>query len=60
MKTDETGNYLLEQIKNNDLMSKKHNKVRRALNYFERFIVLIYAVSSCVSISAFDPLVVFL
>ena len=60
MKTDETRNYLLEQTKKTDLMSRKHDKVRRALNYFERFLVLIYAVISCVSISAFDPLVVFL
>ena len=48
--------YHLEEIKNNDLMSEKHKKVCRALNYFEHFLVLISAVSGCVSVSAFANL----
>ena len=55
---DETRNYLLEEIKHNDLMSEKHKKVCRALNFFEHFFVFISAISGCVSISAFDLLVV--
>ena len=38
-KVDETRNYLLEKVKNNDLMSKKRKK-RKTLNYFEHFLVL--------------------
>ena len=38
-------------------MSKKHEKVCRALNYFELCLIFISAVSGCVSISAFASLV---
>ena len=38
-------------------MSKKHKKVHRLLNYFEHLLILIYAVTGCVSISAFTSLV---
>ena len=54
---DETRNYLLEEIKHNDLMSEKHRKVCRALKYFEYFLVFVSAVSDCVSISTFVSLV---
>ena len=37
LKIDEKKNDLLEEIKHNELMSKKHQKVCRALNYFEYF-----------------------
>ena len=37
LKIDEKKNDLLEEIKHNELMSKKHKKVCRALNYFEHF-----------------------
>ena len=50
---DETINYLLDEIKHNDLMSEKHKKVCRNLNYFEHFLVFAFAVSGCVSISTF-------
>ena len=32
---DETRNYLIEKINQNELMSKKHKKVYRLLNYIE-------------------------
>ena len=32
---DETRNYILEEIKHNNLISEKHKKVYRALNYLE-------------------------
>ena len=31
---EETRNYILEETKYNELMSEKHKKVLRALNYF--------------------------
>ena len=56
-KIDETRNFLLEVIKQNDLMSKKHKNVFRALNYFEYILIFVSATSGCVSISAFASLV---
>ena len=55
-KINETRSYLLEEIKQNDLMCEKNKKTCRALNYFEDFFVVICAVSGCVSISAFASL----
>ena len=49
--------YLLIEIKVNDLMREKHKKMCKALNYFELFLVLISAVSGCLSISAFPSLI---
>ena len=56
---DEKINYFLEEIKHNELMSEKHKKVCRALNYFEHFLVFVSELSDCVSISAFASLVGF-
>ena len=56
---DEKINYFLEEIKHNELMSEKHKKVCRALNYFEHFLVFVSELSGCVSISAFASLVGF-
>ena len=56
---DETRNYLSDEIKYYDLMSEKHKKVCRDLNYFEHVIVFVSAVSDCVSISALASLVGF-
>ena len=50
---DEEIEELIEEINQNELMSKKHKKVYRALNYIERLFILISTVSGCVSISAF-------
>ena len=50
-KTDSRRNYLLEEIKHNDLMSEN---IRNCVGLsFENFLVFVSAVSSCVSISAF-------
>ena len=38
---DETRNYFLEKIKQNELMSKKHKKVCTTLNYIEYFLILV-------------------
>ena len=37
---DETRNYFLEEIKQNELMSRKHKKVCATLNYIELFLIL--------------------
>ena len=51
--TDETRNYLIQEINQNELMSKKHKIVDRVLNYIEHLLILISTVTGCVSISAF-------
>ena len=38
-------------------MNEKHKKVCMALHYFEHFLVFVFAVSSCVPISASASLV---
>ena len=54
---DETRNYLIEEINQNELMSKKHKKFYRVLNYIEHLRILISAVTGCVSISSFPSLI---
>ena len=53
---NKTRNCLLEEIKRNYLMSEKHKKVCRVLNYFEHFLIFVSAISVCVSIFAFAAL----
>ena len=54
---DETRNYFLEEIKQNELMSKKHKKVCTALYYIEHFLILASTITGCISISAFASLI---
>ena len=54
---DEIRNYLIEEINQNELMSKKHKKDRRVLNYIEHSLIAISTITGCVSISAFASLV---
>ena len=42
---EETRNYLIEKINQNELMIKKHKKVYRALNYIEHLFILILHIS---------------
>ena len=56
-KIDETRNYLLDQIKYNDLLSEKYKKTCKYLNYVEHLLILVSTVTGCVSISAFGSLV---
>ena len=51
---------LIEEIKWNDLMSKKHKKVCRVLNYIEHLLTVISTIIGCASISAFSSLVAIL
>ena len=56
-KTDETRNYLLDEIKHNDLMSEKYKKTCKYLNYVENLLILSSAITGYVSNSAFASLV---
>ena len=48
---DETRNYFLEEIEQNELMSRKYEKVSTTLNYVEHFIILTCTNTECISIS---------
>ena len=54
---DETRNYFLEEIRQNELMSGKHIKVSKTLNYIEYFLILASTITGCISISAFAFLI---
>ena len=56
-KIDETRNYVLDEIKHNDLWSKKYKKTRKYSNYVEHLLTLASTITGCVSISAFASLV---
>ena len=56
-KTDETRNYFIEEIKQNELMSRKLKKVCTILNYIEHFVILASTITGCISISAFASLI---
>ena len=49
---DETRNYFHEEIKRNELISN----VCTTLNYIEHFPILVFTITGCISISAFDSL----
>ena len=53
---EETNNYFLEEIKQNELMSRKHKKVSKTLNYFEQVLILTSTITGCISISTFASL----
>ena len=50
---DETRNYLIKEINENELMSKKHQKIYRDLIYVEHLLILFSTVTGCISISSF-------
>ena len=49
--------YLLEEIRRNELISKKHKKTCKNLICVEYFLILTVAITKCVSISVFILLV---
>ena len=55
--TDETRNYFLEEVKQNELMSKKHKKVCTTLNDIGHFLILAFTITGCILISAFASLI---
>ena len=54
--TEETRNYYIKEIDQNELMSKKLKKVCTTLNYIRHFLILASAVTGCILISAFASL----
>ena len=56
-KIDETKNYLLDEIKHNDLISEKYKKTCKYLNYVVHLVILAPTSTGCASISAFASLV---
>ena len=54
-KTKETN--FIKEIDRNELLNNKNEKVCTTLNYIEHFLPLIFAVTVCISISAFVSLV---
>ena len=53
---DKTKKYFLEEIEQNELMSRKHKKVCTTLNYIEHFLILASTITECILISAFASL----
>ena len=53
----EARNYLLDEIKQNDLMSEKYKNTYKYLSYVKHLLIIASTVSGCVSISAFTSLV---
>ena len=51
---DETRTSFIEEIKQNELMSKYYKKVCTTLNYIEYFLILASVITGCVSISVFS------
>ena len=54
---NETKYYFLEEIKQNELMSRKHIKVCTTLNYIEHFLIWASAITGCILISTFASLI---
>ena len=50
---DETRNYFLEEIEQNELISRKHKKICTDLIYIEHFLILASTITGCISISSF-------
>ena len=56
-KIDEISNYLIEEINQNKLMSKKHKKICKVLNYIDHSLIVISTITGYVSFSVFLSLV---
>ena len=54
---DKTRNFFIEEIKQNELISKKHKKIWKILNYTKHLHNLAYTVTECVLIADFASLV---
>ena len=53
---DEIRNYLIEEINQNEFMTRKHKKVCRVLNYIDHSLIAISLITGGVSISVFASL----
>ena len=56
-KIAEIRNYSFKEINQNELMSKKHKKVSKFLNYIYHLLIVISTIAGCVSIYAFASLI---
>ena len=54
---DGTRGYLIEEINQNELMSKNDKNVSITLNCIEQFLILACPITGCISVSAFASLV---
>ena len=57
LKIGEARNYFFEEIKQNDSVSKKHKQVCMALNYIDKSLILVSAVTEYISVSVFPSLI---
>ena len=53
---DETRNYFVEEIDQNELMNNKRKMVCKTIDYIEHFLILVSTVTGRISISTFDSL----
>ena len=53
----EIRDYFIKEIDQNELLSNQSKKVCTTLNYNEHFLTLVFAVTICISISAFASLI---
>ena len=53
---NETRNYFLEEIEQNELISENYKKICATLNYIQHFLILASTITGCISISAFASL----
>ena len=57
---DKTKSYFIEEISQNELMSKQHKNVFGVLNFIEHLLILVPTVTGCVSILLLHLKLVFL
>ena len=55
--TDETRNYFLKEIQQNELMNRKDKKVCKTLSYIENFLISASTISGFISIFAFTSMI---
>ena len=53
---NETRNYFLGEIKQNQLMNRKHQKVCTTLSYIKHILILAFTITGYISVSAFASL----
>ena len=56
-KIEEIRNYLIKEINQNELISKKHKKICRVFNYIDHLLNVISTIAGCVFIFVFASLV---
>ena len=44
----ETKKYFLEELMQNEAMSKKHKRICRTLNYIKEFLILYFTITRCI------------